>query len=87
MVLVKVVSTNLPVLWTVICSIHFEAMDNQAHGAIYESLDHSISIRIFMVGFVDDTSGSVNDFLNNNVPSPHDLMKPHSHRLKVALIK
>ena len=35
----------------------------EAHGIVYHSLDHSIGIKIYMVGFIDNTRGSTNDFL------------------------
>ena len=46
--------------------------NEEAHSVIYHSLDHSIQIKIYMVGFIDDTSRSTNDFLE-----PHLLKETH----------
>ena len=58
---------NSPALWCVISTMLFETYDESAHGATFTSPDCKITTRVFMVGFVDDTSGSVNDF---HLPEP-----------------
>ena len=67
-------ATDSPVIWIVICSSLFDAYEEQAHGAVFESPDGSVSIKIFMVGFVDDNANSVNDFLAKTIPSPEVLV-------------
>jgi hypothetical protein len=62
-------STNSPALWTIIYGALFDAHEERTHGALYESPGRSISLGIYMVGFVDNTSGSVNDLSNSSVPS------------------
>ena len=53
---------NSPAIWCVISTILFDAYDEKANGATFQSPDGRVQAQIFMVGFVDDTSGSVNDF-------------------------
>jgi hypothetical protein len=55
-------SQNSPTIWLFICSTLFDAFEEDAYGALFESFDKKLSIRIFMVGFVDDCSQRVNDF-------------------------
>ena len=54
---------NSPAIWCVISSILFETYDEKAHGATFYSPDRKTIAQVLMIGFVDDTSGSVNDFL------------------------
>ena len=63
---------SFPAVWATISSTLFTMYDKEAHGTIYHSPDHSIQIKIYMVGFVNDTSGSTNDFLQ-----PHLLKETH----------
>jgi hypothetical protein len=50
-------SGNSPVIWGFISSVLFTCHENMARGAIFESPDKSMTIRFFMVGFVDDSTG------------------------------
>ena len=61
---------NSPAIWCVISSILFETYEDKAHGATFYSPDRKTSAQVLMVGFVDDTSGSVNDFLLPKAASP-----------------
>ena len=56
-------------IWCVISSVSFDLYEEQANGAHFESPDGKFKVRIYMIGFVDDTSGSINDF---NLPAPKD---------------
>ena len=58
---------NSPAIWCVISSILFDANESKAHGATFQSPDGTIHARVYMIGFVDDTSGSVNAF---DLPTP-----------------
>ena len=58
---------NSSAIRCVISSILFEAYEKDAHGATFQSPDGTISANVFMIGFVDDTSGSVNAF---DLPAP-----------------
>ena len=46
---------NSPAVWTSISSTIFTMYNEEAHGTEYHSLDHSIQIKIYMVGFINDT--------------------------------
>ena len=50
-----------------------------AKGAIFESPDKSVTIQFFMVGFVDDSTGQVNDFLSDDEPAIDSLVKLMAH--------
>jgi hypothetical protein len=55
-------SGNSPCIWLFISSTLFDIHSDQAYGSHFMSPNGNESIRITMVGFVDDTSGSCNDF-------------------------
>ena len=61
---------NSPALWCVISTMLFETYDESAYGALFSSPDCKLTTKVFMVGFVDDTRGSVNDF---HLPTPAPL--------------
>jgi hypothetical protein len=65
-------SQNSPAIWCIISSVLFDCFETQAHGATFESPDKTQSITIYMVGFVDDSTGQVNQFLDNlQLPPPN----------------
>jgi exonuclease III len=68
-------SGNSPVIWVFISSVLFTCHENMARGAVFESPDKSVTIRFFMVGFVDDSTGQVNDFLSDATPPLDSLIK------------
>lgn len=68
-------SQNSPAIWCVISSVLFDCFETRATGACFESPDRSQSITIYMVGFVDDSTGGVNAFAENKQPSPHILLE------------
>ena len=55
-------SGNSPCIWLFISSTLFDIHATQAHGARFTTPDGSQSVRITMVGFVDDSTGTCNDF-------------------------
>jgi hypothetical protein len=61
-------------IWCFISSILFDIHQEHALGASYASPDGSTTIRLFMIGFVDDTYGSVNDFSRTPAQSPTELI-------------
>ena len=63
-------SGNSPGLWCAISSVLFDVYEQQACGASFYSPDKMIAVKLYMIGFVDDTSGSTNDFL---LPKPAPL--------------
>jgi hypothetical protein len=58
-------SGNSPMIWCFISSTLFDCHQDRAYGAIFESPDWKVTITFSMVGFVDDSTGTVNDFANN----------------------
>jgi hypothetical protein len=63
-------SANSPMSWCLISTILFNAYASKAKGATSKSSDGTQVIQIFMIGFVDDTSGSTNDFDLHTLQSP-----------------
>ena len=63
-------SGKSPGLWCAISSILFDVYEQQACRASFYSPDQTIAVKLYMIGFVDDTSGSTNDFL---LPKPAPL--------------
>ena len=61
---------NSPGLWCAISSVLFDVYEKQAPGTSFYSPDKTINIKLYMIGFVDDTSSSTNDFL---LPKPAPL--------------
>lgn len=55
-------SGNSPCIWLFISSTLFDIHESQAHGATFISPDGSTRVHLSMVGFVDDSTGSCNDF-------------------------
>ena len=49
-------STNSPIIWCFISSVAFFTHKQRAHGIFFHTPDQSMSIRISMVGFVDDST-------------------------------
>jgi hypothetical protein len=72
-------SRNFPVIWVFISSILFKCHEKYAKGAVFESPDRTVTIRFYMVGFVDDSTGQVNDCRSNVVTPLDDLIKMMAH--------
>jgi len=53
---------NSPSIWLFISSTIFDLHDEQAHGASFSTPDGTQQVRLTMVGFVDDSTGTCNDF-------------------------
>ena len=71
-------SGNSPGLWCAISSVLFDVYKQQGCGASFYSPDKTITVKLYMIGFVDDTSGSTNDFL---LPKP----APLTHYANLAI--
>ena len=67
-------SGNSPQIWCIISSVLFDCHAERAHGATFESPDRRESITMYMIGFVDDSTSSVNDFFSNTQPDPEVLV-------------
>ena len=52
-----------PGIWCCISSLTFDCYEETANGATFCSPDGLTKCQIYMIGFVDDTSGSTNDFM------------------------
>ena len=63
-------SGNFPGLWCAFSSVLFDVYETQACRVSFYSPDKTITVKLYMIGFVDDTSGSTNDFL---LPEPAPL--------------
>jgi hypothetical protein len=72
-------SGNSPTVWLVISSILFDCYESKAHGAIFESPDRSLRLKLYRAGFVDDTASYVNSFCDNNPPSPATMIAMLTH--------
>jgi len=59
-------SGNSPFLWCIISSILFDCFSSDCKGTLYTSPDCSTSLKLGMVGFVDDTNGQVSSGLGND---------------------
>ena len=55
-------SGNSPTIWCFVCSILFDAFQSKAHGASFHDYYKSISLPIYMTGFVDDCAQRINQF-------------------------
>ena len=64
-------SGNSPTIWCFVCSVLFDAFATRAHGATFTTHDKSITVPVYMVGFVDDCTQRVNDFSSNSQPHTH----------------
>ena len=62
-------SGNSPMIWCFISSLLFDCYEKLAHEAKYCNPDRTNELSLSMVGFVDDTNGQVNSFLDDESPS------------------
>ena len=62
-------SGNSPAYWLFICSTLFDLYEARAKGACYTSPDGSLEVDIKIIGFVDDTRNSTNDFMVTQQPN------------------
>ena len=68
---------NSPGMWCCIRCDLFICHEYKAHGASFYSADMKKYCKFYMIGFMDDTSGSTNDFLQCD-------QLPLDHYLKIA---
>lgn len=61
-------SQNSPAIWCLISSVLFDCFETKAHGAVFESPDRTQSLTVYMIGFVDDSTGQTNSFLDDVQP-------------------
>jgi hypothetical protein len=72
-------SGNSPMIWCFLSSVLFDCYETQAHGAIYETPDKQFRTKLHMVGYVDDSNGQTNAFLENTQPSDRSLLTKMQH--------
>ena len=68
-------STNSPIIWCFISSVAFTAHEQKAHGMLFVSPDNNTSVRINMVGFVDDSTCITGGNANTSYSEIKDMMK------------
>jgi hypothetical protein len=68
-------SANSPVIWLIVSSTLFTCHEQHAYGATFTTPDKSLSVALSMVGFVNDSTGQVNNFTANSQPGPAVLNK------------
>ena len=61
-----------------ISSSLFDCYDDNAHGASFLSPDKKHKVIMFMIGFVDDTSSQVKDFITHPQPPINTLIQKMS---------
>ena len=66
-------SGNSPAIWCIVSSVLFACHEDNGHGAYFCTPDQEMSVSLSMVGFVDDSTGQVNDFTSNTQPTPEFL--------------
>jgi hypothetical protein len=76
-------SGNSPFIWCIISSTLFRCHEAKSHGATFSTPDKSTSVSLSMVGFVDDSTGQVNDFDNPIQPTPKELSEIMKHEAKL----
>jgi hypothetical protein len=72
-------SGNSPMIWCFISSTLFDCHQSQAYGATFESPDRTVHVTFSMVGFVDDSTGTVNSFASDTQPTTESLLAKMQH--------
>jgi hypothetical protein len=76
-------SGNSPCIWLFISSTMFDIHASQAHGATFTSPDGTETIKLTMVGFVDDANSSTNNFQAQTQKSLDELCEMKQHDAQV----
>jgi hypothetical protein len=72
-------SGNSPAIWCIVSSVLFACHEEQGHGAYFCTPDQQMLVSLSMVGFVDDSTGQVNEFALNSQPTPEFLQTIMKH--------
>jgi hypothetical protein len=72
-------SGNSPCIWLFISSTLFDIHTSKAHGARFITPDGSLQVSFSMVGFVDDSTGSYNDFRPSDQATLGTMFKRMEH--------
>jgi hypothetical protein len=57
----------------------FDTFESKAKGNLFESPNCKLSMRLYMIGFVDDSSGQVNAFGKHPQPSQDEFISQMKH--------
>jgi len=76
-------SGNSPVYWVFIPSTLFDCHALKAHGALFSTPDGALSVNLYMLGFVDDTSNQTNHFESATPPSMEELIRLMQHDAQI----
>jgi hypothetical protein len=66
-------SGNSSAIWFIVSSILYFSHQENVHGAYFCTPNQHLSVSLSMTGFVDDSTGQVNSFVDNNQPDPEFL--------------
>ena len=72
-------SGNSPAIWCIVSSVLFSCHEDNGHGAYFCTPDQEMSVSLSMIGFVDDSTGQVNEFKLNTQPTPAFLRQIMQH--------
>ena len=72
-------SGNSPAIWLFISSTLCDVHNRISHGASFTNPQGTETVKLSMVAFVDDSTGTYNDFQPQNEPSIHDML-PHAQQ-------
>jgi hypothetical protein len=63
-------SGNSPAIWCIVSSVLFASHQDKGHGAYFCTPDQEMLVSLSMVGFVDDSTGQTNSFVENDQSRP-----------------
>jgi hypothetical protein len=72
-------SGNSPAIWCIISSILFDCHASRAYGATFQTPNQTQTIKFYMIGFVDDSTGQANAFLMDTQPPVEYLVEQMHH--------
>jgi hypothetical protein len=73
-------SGNSPMIWCFLSSTLFDCHQSQAYYVTtFESPDRTVHVSFSMVGFIDDSTGTVNSFNSTTQPTPESLLAKMQH--------
>ena len=73
-------SGNSPMIWCFLSSVLLDCYDKQAFGANYGLPDRSLTTKINMIGYVDDSNGQTNQFMyDQEQPADEQIIQLAQH--------
>lgn len=67
-------SGNSPTIWCFVCSALFDALEAQAHGAVFTDYAKTTKEKLYITGFVDDCTQRINMFEADTQPTTQQLL-------------